>query len=67
MTALILGGDMLVMAFMVGLVTWLALGSSDGELDRAARLPLEDDADVASASTPTSASTPAPTSSPGVS
>ena len=36
---------MLVMAFMIGLVAWLALGSSDSELDRAARLPLEDEAD----------------------
>ncbi len=45
MSALIFGGDMLVMAFMIGLVAWLALGSSKGELDRAARLPLDDDAD----------------------
>ena len=45
MSALIFGGDMLVMAFMIGLVVWLALGSSKGELDRAARLPLDDDAD----------------------
>ena len=46
MTALIFGGDMLVMAFMIGLVAWLALGSSDRELERAARLPLDDgDAD----------------------
>jgi cbb3-type cytochrome oxidase subunit 3 len=45
LTALIFGGDMLVMAFMIGLVAWLALGSSKGDLDRAARLPLEDDAD----------------------
>jgi len=45
LSALIFGGDMLVMAFMIGLVAWLALGSSDDELDRAARLPLEDDAD----------------------
>ena len=44
MSALIFGGDMLVMAFMIGLVAWLAQGSSKGELDRAARLPLEDDA-----------------------
>jgi cbb3-type cytochrome oxidase subunit 3 len=44
LSALIFGGDMLVMAFMIGLVTWLALGSSRGELDEAARLPLDDDA-----------------------
>jgi len=42
LTALIFAGDMLVTAFMVGLVAWLALGSSDRELDRAARLPLDD-------------------------
>jgi cbb3-type cytochrome oxidase subunit 3 len=42
LTALIFAGDMLVMAFMIGLVAWLALGSSRGDLDRAARLPLDD-------------------------
>ena len=46
MSALIFGGDMLVMAFMIGLVAWLALGSSNVELDRASRLPLDDDADA---------------------
>jgi cbb3-type cytochrome oxidase subunit 3 len=45
LTALIFAGDMLVMAFMIGLVAWLALGSSRRELDRAARLPLDDDGD----------------------
>lgn len=45
MTYLIFGGDMLVMAFMIGLVAWLALGSSTDELDGASRLPLDDEAD----------------------
>lgn len=43
MTALIFGGDMLVMAFMIGLVAWLALGASNRELDETARLPLDDE------------------------
>lgn len=43
MTYLIFAGDMLVMAFMIGLVAWLATGASDAELEMAARLPLEDE------------------------
>jgi cbb3-type cytochrome oxidase subunit 3 len=45
MTWLIFGGDMLVMAFMFGLVTWLALGMSDREIEQTARLPLDDDSE----------------------
>lgn len=43
MTWLIFAGDMLVMAFMIGLVAWLATGASDSELETAARLPLDDE------------------------
>ena len=45
MTWLIFAGDMLVMAFMITLVAWLALGMSNEEIDAAARLPLDDDGD----------------------
>lgn len=45
MTWLIFAGDMLVMAFMIGLVTWLGLGASDRDIESAARLPLDDDDD----------------------
>ena len=43
MTYLIFVGDMLVMAFMIGLVAWVALGMSDRDIDVARSLPLEDD------------------------
>jgi hypothetical protein len=43
MTYLIFAGDMLVMAFMIGLVAWVALGMSDRDIDAARCLPLEDD------------------------
>lgn len=43
MTALILGGDMLVMAFMIVLVVWLFVRRSDTELDSVARIPLDDE------------------------
>ena len=43
MTFVLFAGDMLVMAFMIALVAWVALGMSDREIDEAARLPLEDD------------------------
>ncbi len=45
MTWVIFAGDMLVMAFMIGLVAWLALGMSERDIERAARLPLDDDDD----------------------
>jgi hypothetical protein len=45
MTLLIFAGDMLVMAFMIALVAWVGLGMSDRDVERAARLPLEDDSE----------------------
>ena len=44
MTYLIFGGDMLVMAFMIGLVVWLSVRSNSNEIDAAARIPLDDEA-----------------------
>ncbi len=43
MTYLIFGGDMLVMAFMIGVVVWISLRDNDARIDAAARIPLEDD------------------------
>jgi len=43
MTYFLFAGDMLVMAFMIVLVAWVALGTADGEIDAAARLPLEEE------------------------
>jgi len=43
MTYVLFAGDMLVMAFMIVLVAWVALGMSDRDIDFAARLPLDDD------------------------
>lgn len=43
MTYFIFAGDMLVMLFMVLLVTWVSLASSRETIDRAARIPLEDE------------------------
>lgn len=43
MTYLLFAGDMLVMAFMIALVAWVALGTSDRDIEAAARLPLEED------------------------
>jgi hypothetical protein len=42
---LIFGGDLLVMAFMVALVTWLLAKGTDERLDSVARIPLEDERD----------------------
>jgi hypothetical protein len=39
----IFAGDMLVMLFMTLLVIWVSLASSRETLDRAARIPLEDE------------------------
>ncbi len=36
-------GDMLVMAFMVALVIWVYMRSSNESIDEAARIPLEDE------------------------
>jgi cbb3-type cytochrome oxidase subunit 3 len=43
MTYLIFGGDMLVMAFMIGVVVWISLRDNDARIDAAARIPLEDE------------------------
>lgn len=43
MTAFIFAGDMLVMLFMVGLVTWLLVFHSRDKADRVAHIPLEDE------------------------
>ena len=43
MTYFIFAGDMLVMLFMVLLVVWVSLSSSHATIDRAARIPLEDE------------------------
>lgn len=44
MTYFIFAGDMLVMAFMIGVVVWVSLSGSRRALDEAARIPLEDEA-----------------------
>ena len=38
-------GDMLVMAFMIGVVLWVSLRSSRKNIEDAARIPLEDEDD----------------------
>lgn len=43
MTYFIFAGDMLVMAFMIGVVVWVSLSGSQRGLDEAARIPLEDE------------------------
>ncbi len=43
MTYFIFAGDMLVMLFMVILVVWVFLRSSDETISDAARIPLEDE------------------------
>ena len=43
MTYLIFAGDMLVMAFMIGVVVWIALRENQTQIDAAARIPLEDE------------------------
>jgi cbb3-type cytochrome oxidase subunit 3 len=43
MTYLIFGGDMFVMAFMIGLVVWISLRDNDERIDAAARIPLDDE------------------------
>jgi hypothetical protein len=45
MTYLIFIGDMLVTAFMVVLVVWVSLRSTEARFGSAARIPLEDDRD----------------------
>jgi cbb3-type cytochrome oxidase subunit 3 len=46
MTFFIFAGDMLVMAFMMAVVVWVYMKSGPASLDAAARIPLEDEADV---------------------
>jgi cbb3-type cytochrome oxidase subunit 3 len=43
MAYLIFGGDMLVTAFMVGLVIWLLIRENDAGIAAAARIPLDDE------------------------
>lgn len=43
MTLFIFIGDMLVMAFMIGLAIWVANKSNDEQIAKAARIPLEDE------------------------
>ncbi len=43
MTYFIFAGDMLVMLFMVLLVVWVFMHSSDATIEESARIPLEDE------------------------
>ena len=43
MTYFIFAGDMMVMLFMVVLVIWVFMVSSDEDIDNAAMIPLRDD------------------------
>ncbi|MEE9142928.1 MAG: cbb3-type cytochrome c oxidase subunit 3 [Gammaproteobacteria bacterium] len=43
MTYYLFAGDLLVMAFMMGVVVWVMLRSTKQKLDEAARIPLEDE------------------------
>ncbi len=43
MTTFILLGDMLVMAFMIGLAAWLLDSGDSKALDETARIPLQDE------------------------
>ena len=43
MAYLLFGGDMLVMAFMIGVVVWISVSENDAHIDTAARIPLEDE------------------------
>lgn len=45
MTVFLFVGDMLVMAFMIGLVVWFINKDNDANIERIARIPLEDDRD----------------------
>lgn len=46
MTLFIFAGDMLVMAFMVGLGVWVVNGGNNASIERAARIPLDDELPV---------------------
>jgi cbb3-type cytochrome oxidase subunit 3 len=43
MTYFIFAGDMLVMAFMIGVVMYVSLNTKSSTLDEASRIPLEDE------------------------
>jgi cbb3-type cytochrome oxidase subunit 3 len=43
MTMFIFLGDMLVMAFMIGLAIWVSNKSNNDQIAEAARIPLEDE------------------------
>ena len=43
MAYLLFGGDMLVMAFMIGVVVWISLRDNEARIDATARIPLEDE------------------------
>ena len=43
MTMFIFFGDMVVMAFMIGLAVWFTYKGNDAEIDEVARIPLEDE------------------------
>lgn len=48
MTWFLFAGDMLVMLFMAAVAVWVFWRSPDSAVDRAGRIPLEDEADAAS-------------------
>ncbi len=43
MTMFIFIGDMLVMAFMIGLAFWFSYKGNDEQIEHASRIPLEDE------------------------
>ncbi len=43
MTYFLFVGDMLVMAFMIGVVVWVSLRSNSKSIEDAARIPLDDE------------------------
>lgn len=43
MTFFIFAGDMLVMGFMIGVVVWVSMRSSNKTMNKASRIPLEDE------------------------
>lgn len=46
MTWFLFAGDMLVMLFMTALAVWVFWRSPDSAIDRAGRIPLDDEADA---------------------
>jgi hypothetical protein len=43
MAYFLFAGDMLVMAFMTGVVVWISIRASDPSIRASARIPLEDE------------------------